>query len=98
MIADLKNTSIYFSSNEKAPSVSISFAVRGEALDIRYAVNNGGNSAQQGILTIEVTEKENAGKLLAYHLFGIHKTKIGEQPRIAPAVEKEKIEKPEKSV
>ncbi|NOS92148.1 MAG: hypothetical protein HOP30_09515 [Cyclobacteriaceae bacterium] len=97
IVSQLKNTSIYFTSNGKAPQVTISFAARGETLDIRYAVNNGGNMSQQGILTIESTERENAGKLLAYHLFGIHKTKIGEQPRITPAVEKEKSEKTEKT-
>ncbi len=93
VLADLKNTSIYFSSNERAPRVSIAFTVRGEALDIRYAVDNGGSARQQGVLTIEATERADAGKLLAYHLFGIHKTKIGEKPAVPPVVEKAKTEK-----
>lgn len=93
ILVDLKNTNIHFSSNEKAPVVILSFTTRGETLDIRYSVDNGGNSNQQGLLTIENAEQENAGKLLAYHLFGIRKSKIGEQPPIAPAVEKEKTEK-----
>jgi hypothetical protein len=41
---------------------------------------------------VEAHEQENAGKLLAYRLFGIQKNKTGEKPTQAQPVKEEKKE------
>lgn len=85
IIDDLRNTNIDFVFNQTVPEVKISFIPRGEALDISYQVQAGGQVLQQGVVRVEQNEFNDAGKLIAYRLFNIQKTKIGEKP---PAVEK----------
>lgn len=95
ILNQLKNTHIDFGTSTDLPAVRLSFTPRGEALDIHYSVTVGGNPFQQGVFRVEKTEFNSAGLLLAYHLFGIPKTKIGEWVPVAPAVaEKEKDKRP----
>ncbi|MBS1557300.1 MAG: hypothetical protein JST69_01130 [Bacteroidetes bacterium] len=91
ILNQLKNTDIDFGTGTDLPVVHLSFTPRGEALDIHYSVMVGGNPFQQGVFRIEKAEFNSAGLLLAYHLFGIPKIKIGELVPVAlPANEKEK--------
>ena len=92
IIKNLKNCRIDFSSNAKSPLVTLSFAKKGDALDIEYRVETDMRVLQTGILRIEANEMDKAGKLVAYRLFGIQKTTIGEK---LPAVIQE-VKKPEK--
>jgi len=92
IISQLKKTHIDFLGDSNAPEVVLSFTQRGEAVDINYSVQQSGNQLQHGTVRIEKTELEDAGKLVAYHLFGIQKTKIGENPPAVPQQER----KPEK--
>jgi tetratricopeptide (TPR) repeat protein len=93
IVNDLKSSNIEFNSNANNPVVTIDFAPRGEALDIIYEVSAGNSIQQRGTLRIEANEKESAGKLLAYRLFGIQKARLGEQPPVPTPVAKEKVEK-----
>ena len=93
IIKDLKNCRIDFSSNAKSPLVTLSFAKKGDALDIEYRVETDMRVLQTGILRVEASEVDKAGKLVAYRLFGIQKTTIGEK---LPAVVQE-VKKPEKA-
>jgi hypothetical protein len=98
IVDELKETDIDFTSDTNVPLASITFTPRGEALDIHYRVQSGETILQQGTFRVEANERENAGKLVAYRLFGIQKAKTGEQPPVAPAPgpekEKEKSDKP----
>ena len=98
IVDELKETDIDFTSDTNVPLASITFTPRGEALDIHYRVQSGETILQQGTFRVEAHERENAGKLVAYRLFGIQKAKTGEQPPVAPAPEpekeKEKSDKP----
>jgi len=96
VIDQLKNTSIDFISNGNVPQVSLSFTPRGEAVDISYAVQVSGETQQQGTVRVEKNEMNTAGLLIAYHLFGVQKTKIGEIVPVAtqPADLKDKTQKP----
>jgi hypothetical protein len=97
IINQLKKTRIDFTNDENAPAVSLSFTNQKDAIDINYSVLSRGEVVQHGTFRVEKTEMGDAGKLIAYHLFGIQKTKIGEHPAsIAQPEKKEekKIEKP----
>jgi hypothetical protein len=76
----------------------LSFAPQGEAIAINYKVQLGDQVLQSGLLRIEKNEQKDAGKLLAYRLFGIQKVKIGEQPAVVPEPKKEEKESKEKPV
>jgi Tfp pilus assembly protein PilF len=93
IIDQLKNTRIDFTNDENAPTVHLSFARKGEAMDISYSVQQLGNQLRQGTFRVEKADLSDAGKLIAYHLFGVEKTKIGEQVIAAPQPEKKKEEK-----
>jgi tetratricopeptide (TPR) repeat protein len=96
ILSDLKKSRIDFTKDENAPLVSLDFAMQGEVININYNVQVG-EQIQQGLLQIEPSQREEAGKLLAYRLFGIQKTKTGERPPAAPSPQPEK-EKSEKAV
>jgi len=86
VIDDLKNTNIKLGSGGDSgiPKVTVSFSTKGEMLDIVYRVELAGRIAQQGVLQSAPHERDQAGKLLAYRLFGIQKTQTGEQPASVP--------------
>lgn len=93
ILDELRDSRINIVSDNKAPVVTLAFTGHGNDLDIRYVVQAGQQVLQQGSLRVEKSEREGAGKLLAYRLFGIQKSRIGEQPTATPASPKEK-EKP----
>jgi hypothetical protein len=98
ILDDLKQSQIDFTDDKNAPIVSLDFATQGEVININYNVQLG-EQVQSGLLQIEPNEREEAGKLLAYRLFGIQKTKTGERPAALPQPEKEKEkDKAEKAV
>ncbi|NOS54838.1 MAG: tetratricopeptide repeat protein [Cyclobacteriaceae bacterium] len=92
ILKELRNSRIEFLEDQKAPLVSISFTKRGEALDVNYSVE--GSQSIGGVFRIEAAERLDAGKLLAYRLFNIQKSKIGERPPAQAQPIKEVNEKP----
>jgi len=96
IVDDLRNTNINFVSDKTVPEVTLTFTSRGESLDVLYQVQSKGEVLHQGVFRVEQNEFKDAGKLIAYRLFNIHKTKIGEQPPAAESPEpvKKKEEKP----
>jgi tetratricopeptide (TPR) repeat protein len=92
ILDDLKNTRIDFTDDGNVPQVSLQFSPRGQSLDINYSVQWQGKVTQQGTLQLDETEKADAGKLIAYRIFGVHKSKIGEQPKATPQAKPEKKE------
>jgi tetratricopeptide (TPR) repeat protein len=95
MVNQLKKTRIDFSNDADAPVVKLSFTSRKDATDVIYSVTSNGDELQHGTFRIEKTDEADAGKLIAYHLFGIQKTKIGEHPASEAQPEK-KIESEKK--
>lgn len=93
IVNQLKNTRIDFTSGDQAPVVTLSFADKKYAIDINYSVQMLGEQVQHGTFRVEKSDLKEAGKLIAYHLFGIQKTKIGEQVKAVPQPEKKKEEK-----
>lgn len=92
ILDDLKKTRIDFTEDSNVPQVSLQFSPRGQSLDINYSVQWQGKITQQGTLQLDETEKADAGKLIAYRIFGVHKSKIGEQPKATPQTKPEKKE------
>ncbi len=98
IISQLKKIRIDFSDDENAPAVTLSFTSRADVIDISYNVQIDGESVHHGTIRVEKNEINDAGKLIAYHLFGIQKTKIGEHPTSIPQPEKKEEKKTEKPV
>lgn len=92
ILDDLKNARIDFTEDSNVPQISLQFSSRGQSLDINYSVQWQGKITQQGTLQLDETEKADAGKLIAYRIFGVHKSKIGEQPKATPQTKPEKKE------
>lgn len=92
ILEELRDSRIEFVEDQKAPLVAISFTKRGEALDIVYSVE--GSQSLSGVFRIEAAERQDAGKLLAYRLFNIQKSKVGERPPAQTLPLKEANEKP----
>jgi len=87
ILDDLKDSRIDFSNNARIPQVTVSFVRKGDIIDIEYRVETDVRILQSGTLSIEPRDLDIAGKLLAYRLFGIHKSTIGEKlPAVAPEV------------
>jgi hypothetical protein len=94
IVAELRNTSIDFTKDGTAPIVSLSFSTKGEATDVNYTVYTDRQVLHKGMLRVEAHEYYDAGKLLAYRLFEIQKTKTGEQPPVLPQKAVEGNKKP----
>lgn len=94
VVDDLKTCSIDFTNDPNAPLIKLSFTAQGLSLDVHYTVQTGEEIMQQGTFTIEPTAREDAGKVLAYRIFGIQKTSTGEEPAPEALPVEEKIEKP----
>lgn len=84
ILDDLRASRIEFSDDEGSPTVSLTFTNQGESLDIGFQVESAHRSFS-GTLRVEPEERKIAGKLLAYRLFAINKSIIGENPKPAPA-------------
>jgi hypothetical protein len=82
IVAEMKDCSIDFSDAPLNPVVSIEFREGRDAIDVRYTVERADRSLilQQGSLRIQNNEIKDAGKLLAYRLFGVSKKQIGDKP------------------
>lgn len=98
LLDELKSTNIDLVNTDDAPVVTVSFDPNGTALDVVYSVESKGKMVRSGTLRVEETEREGAGKLLAYRLFNIQKTQIGETLPAAPAPKEEKKEEEKKAV
>jgi len=94
VVDELKSCSIDFTDDPNAPLITLSFQAQGQSLDVHYTVQTGEGIAQQGVFTIEPTAHEDAGKVLAYRIFGIQKTVTAEEPAPESLPVEEKIEKP----
>jgi hypothetical protein len=94
IVNELKNSNIDFSNQPDVPIASLSFSKKGNALDVNYMVYTNRNILQKGTLRVESLDQENIGKLIAYRLFGVQKTKTGEQPIAASLPPKESAKKP----
>jgi tetratricopeptide (TPR) repeat protein len=94
IVGDLKASNINFTNGTDAPVATLTFKSQGQALDVIYSVKLGKQVVQQGTLRVEQEGREEAGRLIAYRLFGIQKDKTGEEPLAAPTPIKEKTEKP----
>ncbi|MFZ6001650.1 MAG: tetratricopeptide repeat protein [Bacteroidota bacterium] len=98
LLDELKSTNIDLVNTDDVPVVTVSFDPNGTALDVVYSVESKGKVVRSGTLRVEETEREGAGKLLAYRLFNIQKTQIGETLPAAPAPKEEKKEEEKKAV
>jgi tetratricopeptide (TPR) repeat protein len=96
LLDELRDSRIDFSGKENTPTVTLSFAKATKATNVNYTVQLAGDIHQTGTLRVEDIEREGAGKLLAYRLFGVQKSRIGEKPVVAPKVENEKKKVEEK--
>jgi tetratricopeptide (TPR) repeat protein len=96
ILDELKHSQIDFTDDKNAPLVSLDFAMQGEMININYNVQLG-EQVQRGLLQIEPNQLEEAGKLLAYRLFGIQKVKTGERPPVAPGPQPEKEKETDKT-
>jgi hypothetical protein len=94
VVDDLRSCSINFTDDAAAPLVTLSFKPQGQSLDVHYTVQTGAEVTQQGVFTIEPTAREEAGKVLAYRIFGIQKNITGEEPVPETLPAEEKGEKP----
>jgi tetratricopeptide (TPR) repeat protein len=94
VLDDLRASRIDFSDDAQSPMVTLAFADQGTAMDIQYTVQDG-EQVHSGTLRIEPNDRAMAGKLLAYRLFKINKSTIGEKTPAAPSpVKEEKSDKP----
>lgn len=75
---DLRNSAIEFGTGTNSPTVSINFSAESKTVKAEYSIEYNGAVLQSGSLLIEEHERKDAGKLLAYRLFNIQKTKIGD--------------------
>ncbi len=97
VLDELRDCHINFD-EAQAPTLTISFAPLSKATAIHYTVQQGEDIFQTGTLRVEDHERNGAGKLLAYRLFGIQKNRIGEKPVVSvsrPVQEKVKEENKE---
>jgi len=94
IMADLEDCRIDFGGDDDAPKVKVDFERKGSAVSITYRVETDMNILQSGNLLVEEDQLDQAGRLLAYRLFGIHKTVIGEklpaEKKVEPKLEEEK--------
>ena len=97
ILDELRSSRMDFTEDKNVPAVTLSFTPQGEALDINYSVHSG-EQLIQGTLRVEQHEMDGAGKLLAYRLFNIQKTKTGERPPAVPEPAKGVTKNEEKAV
>ncbi len=94
IVHDLRNSRINFTNDVNVPMVTLSFTPHGKAMSVDYVVFKDRLVLQKGTLRVDESNQEKIGKLLAYRLFGIQKTKIGEQPPALPQPWPESQKKP----
>lgn len=79
IMEDLEDARINFNGGADDPLVTLRFSQKGKSVSIEYRVETDMRILQTGTLQVEETEANIAGRLLAYRLFGINKTNIGEK-------------------
>lgn len=85
IVSQLRDCAIDFDANGGAPTLYLEFEKTKDAMEITYTVQDeAGKSIEEGLLRVSEDQMENAGKLLAYRLYGINKKIIGEQPEPEP--------------
>lgn len=90
IVSSLRDCAIDFNSKGSDPLVSLDFEKTKDAMEIAYTVDDeAGDVLQEGILRVPDDQMDEAGKLLAYRLYGISKTKIGDQPEPEPEKKKD---------
>jgi hypothetical protein len=94
IVRDLRRTRIHFTDDANDPLVKLSFATAGKVTTITYEVAEADHVWQRGSLRIDDNNRDSAGKLLAYSLFGIHKTTIGDQPPPVPPASDHNVKRP----
>jgi len=84
VLDDLKNCTIDFKGGNDTDRVSIDFSETTLGMEINYSVlaADGSKTLQQGTLHVPKKEANDAGKLLAYRLFGINKKLASEKPEV----------------
>lgn len=93
ILSGMRNCSLDFSGSGDEPSVSLEFHKDKDAMEIGYTVMHLGSVVQDGTLRVQDDQMEDAGKMLAYRLFGIKKKTIGEEPEPEPEKKEEKTKK-----
>ncbi len=88
----LRNTALRFTETGNAPLASVQLSAHTSGgWRVRYSVKSNGETLQQGEWIVPRSDKDKAGRLLAYRFFGIHKTVLGgELPPVLPTREKPK--------
>lgn len=95
ILEDLKDCRIDLGGDKDAPKVTLAFQRKGSAISINYKVETTMRILQNGNLLVDEDQHDQAGRLLAYRLFGIHKDAIGEKLPAEKTVEpKQKKEEP----
>jgi hypothetical protein len=97
IITSLRQSNIDWTNSSSVPAVSVSFARLNAGIEIKYSVEQNGAILQNGSFYVTENDFASAGKLLAYRLFGIHKSRIGDRPapepvKPDPAKEEKKLE------
>jgi hypothetical protein len=93
VVETMRNCAVDFSGDKSAPSVNLEFHQEKEGLQISYTVMYLGSVAQEGTFRVTTEQMDDAGKLLAYRLFGIKKKTIGEEPAPEPEKKEKKEDK-----
>lgn len=79
ILEDLEACRINFNGGANDPLVTLRFTTKGKSVTIEYRVETDMQLLQSGSLQVDEADAAIAGKLLAYRLFGINKTTIGER-------------------
>ncbi len=79
IVDDLEDCNLDLDGEEEAPQVTLTFRKKGNGVYIGYRVETAMRVLQTGDLLVEEEQLDQAGRLLAYRLFGIHKTVIGQR-------------------
>ena len=91
IIDDLKNCNLAFTNDADCPVVNLQFNDTKDAVEIDYTVTaaDGSKTIAQGSELVNREETGDAGKLLAYRLFGIKKKEIGNYVEPVPEPKKD---------
>jgi tetratricopeptide (TPR) repeat protein len=92
ILADLEDCRLNLSGGKGAPVVTLRFERKSGSVSVTYRVETEMRVLQTGVFQVSPEEMDHAGKLLAYRLFGIQKSTIGEKLPAVPAEQPKKAE------
>lgn len=96
VLSQLRDCSVSLD-DASSPEIFLSFEKSKDALDITYSVEDeAGEILQQGVLRVSDDQADQAGKLLAYRLFGIKKKMIGQDEEVDTGDQKTKSDSAKK--